>query len=92
MSGHPKDHSLLASNPIEPHPTDQSSLELQKPLNLSIDSYFINTLSSPHANTWHHRGEPITQKIYHFYLNPNHRRSMEHTRKTLISCIEQGVT
>ena len=91
MSGPPKDHSLLASHPAEPHPTDQSSLDLQKSLNLNIASYFINTLASPHANTWHHRGGPITQTIDHFCLNPNHQRSVEHTWKTLISCIEQGV-
>ena len=90
LSGPPKDHPLLASHPAEPHPTDQSSLEKQKSLNLNTDSYFINTLASPHANTWHHIGGPITQTIDHFYLNPNHHRSVEHTRKTLISCIEQG--
>ena len=91
LSGPPKDHSLLASHPTEPHPTDQSSLDLQKSLNLNIASYFINTLVSPHANTWHHRGGPITQTIDNFFLNPNHWRSVEHTWKTLISCIEQGV-
>ena len=91
LSGPPKDHSVLASNPAEPHPTDQSSLDLKKSLNLNIASYFINTLESPHANTWHHRGRTITQTIDHFCLNPNHQQYVEHTRKTLISCIEQGV-
>ena len=90
----PKDHSLLASHPAEPHPTDQSSplsLAKQKSLNINIASYFIETLASPHENTWHHRGGPITQTIENFSLNHNHRRSVEHTWKTMISCIEQGV-
>ena len=89
-SGPPKYHSFLASHPAEPHRTDQSSLDLQKSFNLNIASYFINTLASPYANTWHHRGGPITQTIYHYCLNPNHQRYVEHTWKTLISCIEQG--
>ena len=77
LSGPPKYHSLLASHPIEPHTTDQRSLDLQKPLNLNIYYYFINTLASTHDNTWQHRGGPITQKIDHFGLNPNHWRSVE---------------
>ena len=91
LSGSPKYHSFLVSHPVEPHPTDQSSLELQKSLNLNIASYFINTLASPHANTLHHRGGTITKKIALFFLNLNHQRYAEHTRKTVISCIEQGV-
>ena len=91
MSGPPKDHSLLASHPAEPHPTDQSSLELQKSPNLNISSYFINTLATQHANIWHHRCGPITQTIDHLDLNYNHRRSVEHTQKTYIIYIEQGV-
>ena len=91
LPGPPKYHSFLASHPAEPHPTNQSSLELQKSLNLNIASYFINNLASPHANTWHHRGGPITQTINHSFLNPDHRQSVEHTWKTLIGCIEQGV-
>ena len=94
LPGPPKDHKLLASRPAEPHPTDRSSLfclEKQKSLNINIASYFIETLASPHENTWHHRGGPITQTIDHIYLNPNHRRFMEHTWKTLISCIEKVV-
>ena len=90
-SGPPKDHSLLASHPVEPHPTDQSSLDLYKSLNLDIYSYFIKTLASTHANTWHHRGGPVTQRIDYFGLNSNHWRSVEHTRKKVISCIDQGV-
>ena len=86
-SGPQKDHSLLALHPIEPHPTDQSSLDLQESLNLTISSYFINTLASPHANTWHHRGGPITQTIDNFCLNPNHQWYVENTWKTVISCI-----
>ena len=39
----------------------------------------------------HHRGGPITQTIDHLPLNHDHWRSVEHTRKALISCIEQGV-
>ena len=65
LSGPPEDHSLLASHPIESHTTDQSSLNLRKELNINIASYFINTLASPHANTFHHRCGPITQKIDH---------------------------
>ena len=91
MSGSPKDHSFLASHPSEPHPTDQSFLDLQKSRNLNIASYFLETSASMHENTWHQKGGPITQTIDHFFLNPNHRRSVEHTRKSLISCIEQGV-
>ena len=90
LSWPPKDHSIIASHPVEPHTTDRRSLDLQKSLNFDISSYFKITLASPHANTWHHRGGPITQTIDHFVLNPRHRRSVEHTRKTLISCIEQG--
>ena len=89
-----KEHHLLATHPAEPHTTGRSSLfslEKQKSLNINIAYYFIETLASPHENNWHHRGGPITQTIDHFYLNPNHRRSVEHTRKTLISCIEKGV-
>ena len=86
-SGPPKDHSLLASHPVEPHPTDQSSLDLQKYLNLNIASYFINTLASPHTNTCHHRGGTITHTINHFGPNTNHRRSVEHTWKAFISFI-----
>ena len=54
LSGPPKDHSLLASHPAEPHPTDQSSLlslEKQKSLNINIASYFIETVAPPHAKT-----------------------------------------
>ena len=91
FSGPPKYHSLIASHPVKPHPTDQSSLDLQKSLNLNIASYFISTLASPRDNTWHHRGGPITQTIGHFCLNPNDWRSVEHTWKTLLSCIDQGV-
>ena len=54
-------------------------------------SYFIETLASPHKNTWHHRGGPSTQTIDKFSLNTNHWQSVEHTWQTLISCIEQGV-
>ena len=91
LSVPPKYHSLIESNPVEPHPTDQSSLDLQKSLNLNIASYFINSLASPHANTWHQRGGTITQTIDHFCLNTNHRRYVEHTRKIFIICIEKGV-
>ena len=71
LPGPPKDHQLLASNPTEPHPTDQSSffsLEKQKSLNINIASYFLETLAPPHENTWHHRGGPITQTIDNFLL------------------------
>ena len=87
LSGPPKDHSLIASHPSEPHPTDQRSLDLNKSLNLNIPSYFINTLVPPHVNNWHHRGGQITQTINNFCLIPNTQRSVEHTQKTLITCI-----
>ena len=90
LSGHPKDHSLLASHPVEPHLTDQIYSDLQKSLNLNIPSNFISTLEPPHANIWHHRGGTITHTIDNFGLNPNHRRSVEHTWKKVIGCIEQG--
>ena len=88
MPGPPKDHQLLAPRPTEPHPTDQGSifsLEKQKPLNINIASYFLETLTPLHKNIWHHRGGPITQTIDHSSLDHNHRRSVEHTWKTLIS-------
>ena len=44
-----KDHSLLVLHPVETHPTDQRSLDLQKSLNVNIASYFINTLACPHV-------------------------------------------
>ena len=91
--GPPTDHLLLAPCPAKPHPTDRRShfsLEKQKSLNINIASYFLETLASPHENTWHHRGGPITHKINHFSLDHNNWRSVEHTWKTLISCIEQG--
>ena len=31
-------------------------------------------------------------KIDHFGINPNYRRFVKNTRKTVISCIEQGIT
>ena len=57
----------------------------------SISSYFIETLSPPNKNNWHHRGVPITLKINFFSLNPNHRLSLEHIWKTLMSCIQKGL-
>ena len=94
MSGPPKDHLFLAPRPTEPHPNDQRShfsLEKQKSLNINIASYSLETLASPNEKTWHDRGGPITQTINHFSLNPIHRRSVEHTRKTIISSLEKGV-
>ena len=67
------------------------SLEKQKSLNINIAYYFLETLASRHENTWHHRVGPITPKINNFSLNHNHRRSVEHTRKILISFTEKGV-
>ena len=49
MSGSPKYNSFLVSHPVEPHPTDQSSLDLHKSLKLNIASYFINTLAGGRA-------------------------------------------
>ena len=49
----------------------------------------MKTLASPHANTWHHRGGPITQKVDHFGPNPNRFWSVKHTWKAVIGCIEQ---
>ena len=85
---------MLASHPAEPPPTDRSSLfylEKQKSLNINIAYYFLETLASLHKSTWHHRGVTITQTINNLSLYHNHRRSVEHTWKTLISCIEKGV-
>ena len=84
LPGPEKDHLLLAPRPVEPHPTDRRyhfSLEKQKSLNINIASYLLETLASPNEKTWHDIGGPITQTINHFSLNPNHRRSVEHTRK-----------
>ena len=77
LSGPPKDHSLIASHPAKPHRTDQSYLDLNKSLNLNIDSYCINILAPAHANHWHHIGGTITQTINHLVPNPNYRRSRE---------------
>ena len=54
-------------------------MELQKSLNLNIYSHFVNTLASPHDNTWHHIGGKITQTIDNFGINPNHWRYFENT-------------
>ena len=91
LSGPPKYHLLIASHPTEPHPNDQISLEKHRSFNINIAYYFIDTLASPHTINLHHRGGPITQTIDHFFINHNHRRSLEHTWKAFISCIEQGV-
>ena len=85
LSVHPKYHSLLASHHVEPHPTDQRCLDSHKSLNLNIAYYFINNLASPHINTWHHIGVPITQIIDHFGLNCNYRGSVEHTWNKLLA-------
>ena len=93
--GPPKYHQLLAPHPAEPHPTDRSSLfslEKQKSLKINIAYYFLETLASPHKNTWHRRGGPTTQTIDNFSLNNNHWRSMKHIWKTLISLIERGLS
>ena len=66
-------------------------MDLQKTLKINIASYLVNTLAFPHHNKWNHRGGPITQTIDNFGLNCNHQRYVENTRKTVISCIEQGV-
>ena len=42
-------------------------------------------------NNWHHRIGTITQTINNFSLNHNHRRSVEHTWKKIISYLEKGV-
>ena len=67
------------------------SLEKQKSLNINIASYLLETFASPNEKTWHDIGGPITQTINHFSLNPDHRRSVEHTLKTMISSLEKGV-
>ena len=66
-------------------------MDLETTLKLKIAPYFINTLAPPHDNTWYNRGEKITQTIIHFGLDPNHWWSVEHTQKTVIGCIEQGI-
>ena len=63
----------------------------KKNLNINISSFFLETLASPNEKTRHDTGGPITQTINQFFLNPNHRRSVEHTWKTMISYLEKGV-
>ena len=63
----------------------------KKSLKINIVSYFFKTLASPNEKTWHDRGGPITQKINHFSLNPDHRRSVEKDMKKKISSLEKGV-
>ena len=92
--GPPKYHLLLAPCITEPHLTDRRynfSLENKQKLNIIIASFFLETLASPNKKTWHDTGGPITQTINHFSLNPNHRRSVEKTWKTMISYLEKGV-
>ena len=40
----------------------------KKSININIASYFLETLASPHENTWYHRGDPSTQIINHSNL------------------------
>ena len=94
FQGPPKDHLTLAACLAEPHSTDQRynfSLENKQQLNINITSFFFITLASPNEKTWQERGGPITKTINHFALNPNHRRSVQKTRKTTISSLEKGV-
>ena len=94
LPGLPKYHLLLAPCLAEPHLTDQryhSSLENKQKLNITIASFFLETLASLNEKTWHDTGGPITKTINHFYLNPNHRRSVKKTRKAMISSLEKGV-
>ena len=84
----------LAPCLAEPHLTDQRynlSLENKQKLNINITSFFLDTLASPNEKTRHDTGGPITKTINHFSLNPNHRRSVEKTWKTMISYLEKGV-
>ena len=94
FQGPPEDHLTLAPCLAENHSTDKRykfSLENKQQLNINIASFFLVTLASPNEKTWHGRGGPITKTIDHFALNPNHRRSVENTRKTMISYLEKGV-
>ena len=87
FQGPPKDHLLLAPYLTEPHLTDRRynfSLENKQKLNINIASFFLETLASPNEKNWHDTGGPITQKINHFSLNPDHWRSIEKTWKTMI--------
>ena len=88
FQGPPKDHLTLAPCLAEPHSIEKRynfSLENKQQLNINIASFFLLTLASPNEKTWHGRGGPITKTIDHFALNPNHRRSVEKTWKTMIS-------
>ena len=67
------------------------SLEKKQKLSINIASFFLETLASPNEKTWHDTGGPIPKTINHFSLNPNHRRSIGKTRKTMISILENGV-
>ena len=94
FQGPPKYHLSLAPCLSEPHLTDRRykfSLENKQKLNINIESFFLETLASPNEKTWHDTGGPITQTINHFSLNPNHRRSVEKTWKTMISYLDNGV-
>ena len=94
FQGPPKDHLSLAPCLIEPHLTYQRynfSLENKQKININIASLFLETLASRNKKTWHDTGGPITKTINHFSLNPNHRRYVEKTRKTMISYLEKGV-
>ena len=83
----------LAPCLAEPHLTDRRynfSLEKKQQLNINIASFFLETLASPNEKSWHDTGGPITKTINHFSLNPNHRRSVEKTRKTMMSYLDKG--
>ena len=94
LPGLPEDHLFLAPCLAEYHLTDRRyhfSLENKQKLNINIASFFLENLASPNEKTWHDTGGPITQTINHFYLNPNHQRSVEKTWKTMIISLEKGV-
>ena len=84
----------LAPCLAEPNLTDRRynfSLDNKQKLNINIAYFFLETLASPNEKTWHDTDGPITQTINHFSINPDHRRSVENTWKTMISYLEKGV-
>ena len=90
----PRTSKKLAPCLAEPHLTDRRynfSLENKQKLNINIASFFLETLVPPNEKTWHDTGSPIKKTINHFSINLNHRRSVEKTRKTMISSLEKGV-
>ena len=59
--------------------------------NMSIASYFLNILASPHVSTWYTTGGPIIKTIKHLGLTKHHRRTVEITWLMVNKCEDIGV-